>query len=81
MLLIDLFSSSRTVFAMARNNDFPKFPSQMRDVNPVNSVIVTSAIVLALVLTGSLVQVATLTSLTIFDLLRRDQHYRFEVAT
>ncbi len=65
VLLSDLFSSSRTVFAMARNSDFPKFLSQMRDVNPVNSVIVTSAIVLALVLTGSLVQVATLTSLTI----------------
>ena len=65
VLLSDLFSSSRTVFAMARNSDFPKFLSEMRDVNPVNSVIVTSAIVLALVLTGSLVQVATLTSLTI----------------
>ncbi len=65
VLLSDLFSSSRTVFAMARNSDFPKVLSEMRDVNPVNSVIVTSAIVLALVLTGSLVQVATLTSLTI----------------
>ena len=65
VLLSDLFSSSRTVFAMARNSDFPKVLSDMRDLNPVNSVIVTSAIVLALVLTGSLVQVATLTSLTI----------------
>jgi len=65
VLLSDLFSSSRTVFAMARNSDFPKFLSQIRDVNPVNSIIVTSVVVLALVLTGSLVQVATLTSLTI----------------
>jgi len=65
VLLSDLLSSSRTVFAMARNGDFPKVLSQMRNVNPVNSVIVTSAIVLALVLTGSLVQIAGLTSLTI----------------
>ena len=65
VLLSDLLSSSRTVFAMARNTDFPQVLSQMRNVNPVNSVIVTSAVVLALVLTGSLVQVAALTSLTI----------------
>lgn len=65
VLLSDLLSSSRTVFAMARNGDFPKLLSRMRNVNPVNSVIASSAIVLALVLTGSLVQVATLTSLTI----------------
>ncbi len=65
VLLSDLFSSSRTVFAMARNRDFPEFLSELRDMNPVNSVIVTSAIVLVLVLTGSLVQVAALTSLTI----------------
>jgi len=65
VLLSDLFSSSRTVFAMARNGDFPKVLSEMRDMNPVNSVIATSAVVLALVLTGSLVQVAALTSLTI----------------
>lgn len=52
---------------MARNGDFPKFLSQMRrrNGNPVNSVIMTSAIVLIVVLTGSLVQVAALTSLTI----------------
>lgn len=65
VLLSDLLSSSRTVFAMARNGDFPRFLSRMRNMNPVNSVIVALAIVLALVLTGSLVQVATLTSLTI----------------
>jgi APA family basic amino acid/polyamine antiporter len=65
VLLSDLLSSSRTVFAMARNGDFPKFLSQMRNVNPVNSIIATSAIVLAFVLTGSLVQIAALTSLTI----------------
>jgi APA family basic amino acid/polyamine antiporter len=65
VLLSDLLFSSRTVFAMARNGDFPKFLSKMRKVNPVNSVIVTSAIVLVLVLAGSLVQVAALTSLTI----------------
>ena len=65
VLLSDLLTSSRTVFAMARNGDFPKLLSQMRNVNPVNSVIVTSAIVLVLVLFGSLVQVAALTSLTI----------------
>jgi APA family basic amino acid/polyamine antiporter len=65
VLLSDLLSSSRTVFAMARNGDFPKFLSQTRNVNPVNSVIATSAIVLILVLTGSLVQIAALTSLTI----------------
>ena len=65
VLLSDLLSSSRTVFAMARNGDFPKLLSKMRKVNPVNSVIVTSAIVIAMVLTGSLVQVAALTSLTI----------------
>ncbi len=40
-----------------------KFLSQMRNFNPVNSIIVTSAIVLALVLTGSLVEVAALTSM------------------
>ena len=65
VLLSDLLSSSRTVFAMARNADFPQVLSKMRNVNPVNSVIATSALVLALVLTGSLVQVAALTSLTI----------------
>jgi len=65
VLLSDLLSSSRTVFAMARNGDFPKVLSRMRNVNPINSVVATSAIVLALVLTGSLVQVAALTSLTI----------------
>jgi APA family basic amino acid/polyamine antiporter len=65
VLLSDLLSSSRTVFAMARNGDFPKLLSKMRNVNPINSVIVTSAIVLAIVLTASLVQVAALTSLTI----------------
>jgi APA family basic amino acid/polyamine antiporter len=65
VLLSDLLSSSRTVFAMARNDDFPKLLSEMRNLNPVNSVIVTSAIVLALVLTGTLVQIAALTSLTI----------------
>jgi len=65
VLLSDLLSSSRTVFSMARNGDFPKFLSQMKNVNPVNSVIATSAIVLTMVLTGSLVQIATLTSLTI----------------
>ena len=37
----------------------------MKDANPVNSVIITSAVVLALVLTGSLVQVAAFTGLTI----------------
>jgi APA family basic amino acid/polyamine antiporter len=65
VLLSDMLSSSRTVFAMARNDDFPKLFSQMRNVNPINSVIVTSAIVIVLVLFGSLVQVAALTSLTI----------------
>ncbi len=67
VLLSNMLSSSRTVFAMARNGDFPKFLSQMRrrNGNPVNSVIMTSAIVLIVVLTGSLVQVAALTSLTI----------------
>lgn len=65
VLLSDLLSSSRTVFAMARNGEFPKLLSKMRNVNPINSVIVTSALVLAMVLTGSLVQVAALTSLTI----------------
>lgn len=65
VLLSDLLSSSRTVFAMARNGDFPKFLSEMRNMNPVNSIIATSTIVLAFVLTGSLVQVAALTSLTI----------------
>jgi APA family basic amino acid/polyamine antiporter len=65
VLLSDMLSSSRTVFAMARNGDFPKFLAQMRNVNPVNSVIAASAIVLTLVLIGSLVQVAALTSLTI----------------
>jgi APA family basic amino acid/polyamine antiporter len=65
VLLSDLLSSSRTVFAMARNGDFPSLLSRMKNVNPVNSVIVTSAIVLVFVLTGSLVQVAALTSLTI----------------
>ena len=65
VLLSDLLSSSRTVFAMARNGDFPKFLSQMKNLNPVNSVIATSAIVIVLVLTGSLLQVAALTSLTI----------------
>jgi len=65
VLLSDLLSSSRTVYAMARNGDLPKFLSNMRNMNPVNSVIATSGIVLALVLTGSLVQIAVLTSLTI----------------
>jgi APA family basic amino acid/polyamine antiporter len=65
VLLSDLLSSSRTVFAMARNGDLPKSLSNMRNMNPVNSVIATSGIVLALVLTGSLVQIAALTSLTI----------------
>jgi APA family basic amino acid/polyamine antiporter len=65
VLLSDLLSSSRTVFAMARNGDLPMFLSQMRNLNPVNSVIATSAIVFALVLTGGLVQIAALTSLTI----------------
>jgi len=37
----------------------------MKEANPVNSVIATSAIVLVLVLLGNLVQVAALTSLTI----------------
>ncbi|MDQ1279214.1 MAG: basic amino acid/polyamine antiporter, family [Thermoproteota archaeon] len=65
VLLSDLLSSSRTVFAMARNGDLPKFLSKMRNMNPVNSVIVTSVIVFVLVLTGSLMQIAVLTSLTI----------------
>lgn len=65
VLLSDLLSSSRTVFAMARNGDFPRLLSEMRNLNPVNSVIATSALVLVLVLTGSLVQIAALTSLTI----------------
>ena len=65
VLLSDLLSSSRTVFAMARNDDLPKSLSRMRNLNPVNSVIATSAIVLVLTLLGSLVQVAALTSLTI----------------
>jgi APA family basic amino acid/polyamine antiporter len=65
VLLSDLLSSSRTVFAMARNGDFPEFLSHMKNANPENSVIATAAIVLALVLTGSLVQIAVLTSLTI----------------
>jgi APA family basic amino acid/polyamine antiporter len=65
VLLNDLLSSSRTVFAMARNGDFPTSLSQMRKQNPINSVIVTSAIILILLLFGSLVQVAALTSLTI----------------
>lgn len=65
VLLSDLLSSSRTVFAMSRNGDFPESLSQLRNVNPVNSIIVTSAIVLVLVLVGSLVQIVALTSLTI----------------
>jgi len=65
VLLSDLLSSSRTVFAMARNGDFPRFLSKMRNINPINSVMATSAIVIVLALTGSLVQVAALTSLTI----------------
>jgi len=65
VLLSDLLSSSRTVFAMARNGDFPELLSRMKEANPVNSVIATSAIVLVLVLLGNLVQVAALTSLTI----------------
>jgi APA family basic amino acid/polyamine antiporter len=65
VLLSDLLSSSRTVFAMARNGDFPELLSRMHNLNPVNSVIITSAIVIALVLIGNLVEVATLTSLTI----------------
>jgi len=65
VLLSDLLSSSRTVFAMSRNGDFPEILSKLRNVNPVNSIIATSAIVLILVLVGSLVQIAALTSLTI----------------
>jgi APA family basic amino acid/polyamine antiporter len=65
VLLSDLLSSSRTVFAMARNGDFPELLSKIRNVNPVNSVIATSAIVLILVLLGDLVQIVALTSLTI----------------
>lgn len=65
VLLSDLLSSSRTMFAMARNGELPEFLSHLRDVNPVNSIVVTAVIVLALVLTGSLVQIAALTSLTI----------------
>jgi APA family basic amino acid/polyamine antiporter len=65
VLLSDLLSSSRTVFAMARNGDLPDLLSQMRSHNPVNSVIITSAIVLFMVLMGSIVQIAALTSLTI----------------
>jgi APA family basic amino acid/polyamine antiporter len=65
VLLSDLLSSSRTAFAMARNGELPKFLSHLRDLNPVNSIVATALIVLALVLTGSLVQIAALTSLTI----------------
>jgi APA family basic amino acid/polyamine antiporter len=65
VLLSDLLSSSRTAFAMARNGELPKFLSNLRDLNPVNSIVVTAAMVLAMVLTGSLVQIAALTSLTI----------------
>lgn len=65
VLLSDLLSSSRTAFAMARNGELPKFFARLRNVNPVNSTVVTAVIVLALVLTGSLVQIAALTSLTI----------------
>ena len=50
---------------MARNGDLSIFLSKMKNKNPVNSIIATSAIVLALVPTGGLVQIAALTSLTI----------------
>ncbi len=65
VLLGDLLASSRTAFAMARNRDLPEFLSRTRTSNPENSIFVTSAIVLALTLVGNLVQVASLTSLTI----------------
>lgn len=65
VLLSDLLSTSRTVFAMSRNGDLPEPLSKLRNVNPVNSVIVTSAIVLLLVLVGTVVQIAAFTSLTI----------------
>ncbi len=65
VLLSDLLSSSRTVFAMARNGDLPDPLSHLRGYNPVNSSLATSVIVLALVITGNIVQIAAFTSLTI----------------
>lgn len=65
VLLGDLLASSRTMFAMARNGDLPQFLSRLKNANPENSVLACAAIVLCLTLTGSLIQVATFTSLTI----------------
>src|SRR3989344_4522693 len=65
VLLADLLAASRTAFAMARNGDLPESLSRMRVSNPENSVFATSAIVMALTLFGSIIQVAAFTSLTI----------------
>jgi APA family basic amino acid/polyamine antiporter len=65
VLLSDLLSSSRTIFAMARNGDLPDALSRLKNSNPENSIIATTAIVLALVLIGGIEQIAALTSLTI----------------
>lgn len=65
VLLSELLVASRTAFAMSRNGDLPEFLSQMNGSNPVNSILATTAVVLALTLAGSLIQVATFTSLTI----------------
>lgn len=65
VLLSELLVASRTAFAMSRNGDLPRFLSKMKGSNPVKSILATTAIVLALTLAGSLIQVATFTSLTI----------------
>lgn len=65
VLLGELLVASRTAFAMSRNGDLPEFLSQMKGTNPVKSILVTTAVVLALTVAGSLIQVATFTSLTI----------------
>ena len=65
VLLGDILSSSRTAFAMSRNNDMPAFLSQMKDGNPQSSVFAATLVVLVLTLAGNLIQVAAFTSLTI----------------
>ncbi len=65
VLLGELLVASRTAFAMSRNGDLPEFLSQMSGSNPVKSILAATAVVLALTIAGSLIQVATFTSLTI----------------